>query len=479
MRNLQRLHRVAWAIPFADMKPRIQLIKRLLAVLGCVAALVLLAVVIIWVVPYYRSKREVREAISIYQKAGLPVSREDIFHKDEPDHVTPILEEIGSIRDDPKILELRKQGEPYSDDVKYSIRRFTHIHFRGVNDLWRDKRWICSDEKLGHIQKFCADPRTQKALSLLREAARHDYRNGLNDGEFHGAWLPRDQDNGREYMKYLLIDQSRIAKGDPSKSREISQTLLLILKMEELLVQGYTFTHYLERNEHCIEAFKDWMRFDRTYGTPADLIDDFSGCMRPQKEEEIWLMCHDRERIFGRGHSQRYYDDLSIMWEHSRKPETWKSFLSVKIPYMLHKSFERIDTNQDHSFFLRHVFATRGVSPNHFNAAMEVDQKFRERNENGGPLFMPPYYEIYIKSYHELMMWHEILTVGLAVNSYADAHGVLPISLDDLVPDYLPSVPKDRFPIDAPQSLTYEVHGNLFNLRSSFEKISFEGRRTE
>ena len=92
---------------------------------------------------------------------------------------------------------------------------------------------------------------------------------------------------------------------------------------------------------------------------------------------------------------------------------------------------------------------------------------------------MPPYYEIYIKGYHELLMWHEILKAGLAVNSYADAHGELPKSLDDLVPDHLPSVPKDRFPIEAPQNLAYEVQGDRFSLRSSFKNISFEGRRTK
>lgn len=437
------------------------------------------AALIIWGVPYFRSKQELNEASSLYQKAGLPVRKDEIFHAEKPDHVTPILEELGRIRDDPRILDLLRQGEPYSDEVKYSARSFAHIHFSGDYNLWRDKKWICSDEKLVHIQRFCADHRTQKALSLICEAARYDYRNGQNDWQFHGAHLPDGQDKGRDYLNYLLIDQSRIARDDPSKSREIFQTLLLIIKMEELLVQGYTFTHYQERREHCVDAFKDWMRFDRKYGTPADLIAPFFQCMNPRKEEEIWLNCHDRERIFGGGYSQRYYDDISIMSAYSRKPQTWKSFLSVKVPYMGRKSFERIDSYRDYSYFLKQVLSTRGVSPHHLQAATEVDERFKERNRNGGPLFLPPYYELYIKSYHELMMWHEILKAGLAVNSYADAHGVLPNSLDDLVPGYLPSVPQDRFPIDAPQSLTYEVHGNQFNLRSSFKGISFEGRRTK
>jgi hypothetical protein len=477
--NIQRYHRVGRVLPFHVLKPRVQFIKRLFAIFGCVAALVLLAVVIIWVVPYYRSKQEVREAISIYQKAGLPVIREEIFHKDVPDHVTPILEEIGKIRDDPKILELLRKGEPYADELTYSKRWFTQTHFKKTNGLRREKKWNCPDEKLSHIQKFCADPRTRKALSLLREAARHDFRNGQNDAEFHGAWLPRDQDNGREYLTYLLIDQSRIARDDPSKSRDIFLTLLLSLKMENLLVQGYTFTHYLERHEHCIDAFNDWMRFDRAYGTPADLIDDFSKCMSPKKEEEIWLKCHDCNRSSGIGCSYRYCEDISKMMEYDRKPQTWRSFMSVKMPYMLRNSFLPIKSNQDHSFFLKQALSTRGVSQNHFKAAVEVDQRFKDRNKNEGPLFLPPCYEIYIESYHELMMWHEILKAGLAINSYADAYGVLPKSLDDLVPSYLPSVPQDHFPIDAPQPLIYEAHGNFFNLKSSFKNISFKGRRTK
>ena len=443
---------------------------------GGVAGLVLLAAGFIWGLPYYRSVRESKEAWSIYQQAGLPVKADDIFHSDKPDHVSPILEEIESIRKDPTILELHWQGEPYSDEVKYSARFFTQIHFRG-HSLWKENKWNLPESKLVDIHRFCTDPRTQKTLSLLREAARYDYRNGMNDWEFHGAWLPDGQDKGREYLKYLLIDQSRIAKDDPSKGNEIFQTLLLIIKMEDLLVQGYTYSHYEERLEHCVEAFKAWMRFDRAYGTPSNLIDDLSNCMNPRKEEEIWLKCHDRERVFDLGHTQQYYDHASDMSEYSRSSKTWKSFISVKIPDMKRKSFERIDAIQDYSFFLRQSFATRGVTSHHLQAAREKDKIFKERNENG-VLFMPPYHEIYIRYYHELMMWHEILLTGLAINSYADANGFLPKSLDDLVPGYLPSAPQDRFPIEAPRALKYVVQGNVFELRSTFSEIAFLGRRT-
>ena len=177
------------------------------------------------------------------------------------------------------------------------------------------------------------------------------------------------------------------------------------------------------------------------------------------------------------GHTQQYYDHASDMSEYSRSSKTWKSFISVKIPDMKRKSFERIDAIQDYSFFLRQSFATRGVTSHHLQAAREKDKIFKERNENG-VLFMPPYHEIYIRYYHELMMWHEILLTGLAINSYADANGLLPKSLDDLVPGYLPSAPQDRFPIEAPRALKYVVQANVFELRSTFSEIAFLGRRT-
>ena len=463
---------------YPDLKSRIPIFKRLLAVFGCVSGLVLLAALVIWVIPYYRSVRELKDAISRYQKAGLPVRKDEVFNSNAPDHVSPILEELWKIRHDPKVFELLKRGEPYSDEVKYSARMFTRIYFAGSDSLSWKEPWDCPKEKLVYVQRFCADHRTQHALSLLREAARYDYRNGTHDSVFHGVWLPNGQDTGREYLPYLLIDQNRIAGEDPSKSHDIFQTLMLKFKIENLLIQGYTFTHYEERVNQCVEAFKEWMHFDRIYGTPADLIDELSHCMNPQKEEEIWLKCHDNERISGMGYTQKYCNIFSEMDIYSRSSPTWKSWITVKMPFLLRKPFRQIAGSQDYSFFLRRVLATRGVTARHLQAAEEIDEMFHMRNEHGGVLFMPPYYELYIKSYHELMMWHEILMTGLAVNSFADAHGYLPESLDDLVPAYLPTVPQDRFPIEAPQKLAYQVDGEVFDLRSSAKDIFFRGRRT-
>ena len=426
-----------------------------------------------WALPNQRSRDALRQASQAFGEQGLPTRRHELFDPGQADHVTPILRKLYEIHRMPLQLESLQPIHRKRHSPQHAVHRICRNH---MSDS-RAYAHQYSEEDKQVLREYVSVPEIREALDLIGEATKHSHRNGSRDYVFHGPNLPRDQYRGTRFLQCLLAHEHELAKTDPSRSPVLFDALLLELKMSNLLVQGYTLSHYSDRLTRYRNVFAVWMHLDRVYGTdPAaraslgELIDEVG-------ETELWLKCHDGTRLGGLSPSYLSIEHDRLWSDYESRGKPMAEFFSFRVPHLRRQMRKQSEEDQEYALYLNGMMKTRGVSARHHEAAIAMDALFAENFEQGH-LFLPPYMASWIKDYHQLMAWHELMKVGLAVNAYADDHQQLPDRLERLVPEYLDEVPCDRFPIGEGNPLIYEVWGEVFVLKSVEGDIDFRGRRT-